>query len=89
MSSHIWTKYIFETYPWESGHDKIECGVRCELAATHCDFYVVSSGKCHLGRYAYYGLSTVVDYNTAETYHKSGIIKSIIFDSNVYCIFME
>ena len=44
LSSYIWTKYIFETHPLESGQDKAECGVRCELSNDHCDFFTVTSG---------------------------------------------
>ena len=70
MSSSIWTKYIFESIDQDTGQDQIECGVRCEIADTTCNFFLVASGKCHLGRYDYYGSGTVVDSNVPLTYHK-------------------
>ena len=72
MSSYIWTKYIFETHDLKSGQDHTECGVRCELSSSHCDFFTVASGKCYLGRYSYWGSGTVSDSNVPQTYHKSG-----------------
>ena len=70
MSSAIWTKYIFESIDQDTGQDHIECGVRCEIADTTCNFFLVASGKCHLGRYDYFGSGTVVDSNVPLTYHK-------------------
>ena len=72
LSSYIWTKYIFETHiPVESGQDYRECGVRCELSGSQCDFFLISYSNCHLGRYSYWNQGTVVDSNTRHTYHKS------------------
>ena len=74
LSSYIWTKYIFETYPVDPGQDQTECGVRCELSGSHCDFFTVASGKCYLGRYAYYPEGTVSDSSVPTTYHKTGTV---------------
>ena len=72
LSSYIWNKYIFETHVLENGQDQTECGVRCELSGSHCDFFTIASGKCYLGRYSYWGSGTVSDSNAPQTYHKSG-----------------
>ena len=73
LSSYIWTKYIFETHSVKSGEDQTECGVRCELSATQCDFFTIASGKCYLGRYTHWNLGTVQDGSVPTTYHKSGM----------------
>ena len=77
LSSYIWTKYIFETHILvESGQDYRECGVRCELSGSQCDFFLISTSNCnpkccHLGRYSYWNLGTVVDSTNRYTYHKN------------------
>ena len=71
LSSYIWNKYIFETYPLEDGQDQTECGIRCELSATHCDFFTIASGKCYLGRYSHWDAGLVSDSSVPTTYHKS------------------
>ena len=70
LSSAIWTKYIFESFDLGDGQDHIECGVKCEISDTTCNFFLVASDKCHLGRYDHYGSGTVVDSNVPLTYHK-------------------
>ena len=70
LSSAIWTKYIFESFDLSDGQDHIECGVKCEISDTTCNFFLVASDKCHLGRYDHYGSGTVTDSNVPLTYHK-------------------
>ena len=78
LSSAIWTKYIFDSFDQEAGEDHIECGVRCEIADTTCNFFLVASGKCHLGRYDHYGSGTVADSNVPMTYHKQSTAEPYI-----------
>ena len=78
LSSAIWTKYIFKSHTLGTGQDQTECGVYCELSVETCNFFLIASGKCHLGRYDYYGSGTVVDNNVPTTYHKSS--KTITFN---------
>ena len=71
LSSAIWTKYIFKSETLGTGQDQTECGVHCELSVDKCDFFLISGGKCHLGRYDYYGSGTVSSNDVPTTYHKS------------------
>ena len=73
LSSAIWTKYIFKSESLGTGQDQTECGVHCELSVDKCDFFLISGGKCHLGRYDYYGSGTVSSNDVPTTYHKSSI----------------
>ena len=71
LYSAIWTKYIYKTYTLKTGEDQTECGVYCEMSVETCNFFLIASGKCHLGRYDYYGSGTVLDSNVPTTYHKT------------------
>ena len=73
LSSYIWTKYVFASHVLDPGQDQTECGVRCELSVEQCDFFTISSGNCHLGRYSYWDQGIIEDQNSPTTYHKSGI----------------
>ena len=73
LSSYIWTRYIFASHVLDPGQDQTECGVRCELSVEQCDFFTISSGNCHLGRYSYWDQGIIEDQNSPTTYHKSGI----------------
>ena len=79
LSSAIWTKYIYKSHTLGTGQDQTECGVYCELSVETCNFFLIASGKCHLGRYDYYGSGTVVDNNVPTTYHKTSKTIFIIF----------
>ena len=71
LSSYIWTKYIYETFVLELGQDRTECGIRCELLTSHCDFFTVASGMCYLGRYSHWDSGIVEDLSIPITYHNS------------------
>ena len=73
LSSAIWTKYIFQSIALGTGQDQTECGVYCELSIDKCDFFLISAGKCHLGRYDYYGSGSVSSNDVPTTYHKSSM----------------
>ena len=87
LSSYIWTKYIFETHILESGQDYRECGIRCELSGSQCDFFLISNSDCHLGRYSYWNQGIVEDTNRRYTYHKS--CKYSYVDRTIPRIFVE
>ena len=91
LSSAIWTKYIFESFDLGDGQDHIECGVKCEISDTTCNFFLVASDKCHLGRYDYYGSGTVTDSNVPLTYHKQskGNLITIAFHSTTKSSFFH
>ena len=73
LSGQAWNKYIFDTYPLEDQQDQTECGFRCEFSGDTCNFFTVSSGNCHLGRYDYFDQGTVDDTSGPPmTYHRSG-----------------
>ena len=87
LSSYIWTKYIFETHTLESEQDYRECGIRCELSGSQCDFFLISNSDCHLGRYSYWNQGIVEDTNRRYTYHKS--CKYSYVDRTIPRIFVE
>ena len=72
LSDYIWTKYIFDTYPLKDLEDTTECGVRCELAGDHCDFFTTDNSKCYLGRYNHWDSGEVESTAAPITYHKHG-----------------
>ena len=61
----------------EDQQDHTECGFRCEFSGDTCNFFTVSSGNCHLGRYNYWDQGTVEDTSTPMTYHRSGNFQNI------------
>ena len=48
-----------------------ECGLRCELHANQCDFFVVTLSHCHLGQYSHWNQGSVQDNTERITYHKT------------------
>ena len=77
LSSQVWTKFIFETISIGSlGQTEqdfyLDCAIRCRISKDHCDFFTIVMGKCHLGRYSYYGQGIVADSSVPLTYHRSG-----------------
>ena len=70
LSPSVWNKYVYETINQQSGEDNTECGIRCELSAFGCDFFLTASGKCYLAKYSHYGSGTVADNSEVTTYHK-------------------
>ena len=60
-------------------------GARCDLHESQCDFFATSETKCYFGSYSQTDGETVVDsdnVNPIKTYHKSGMILSLLNSLN-------
>ena len=74
LPDFAWNRYMFETIDFESGEDSTDCGVRCELHSSQCDFFAYSGTKCYFGLYSQTQGTDVTVPETIRTYHKSGKI---------------
>ena len=76
LSGNTWNKYIFEQIELEDNEDKTECGVKCELCSTQCDFFVYDNDEvspmCYLGIYSENVDNGVDVPTTFITHHKLG-----------------
>ena len=54
------------------GEGLTECGVKCELHATNCDFFGFGGTKCYIGDYSQTDGLTVTVPENIRTYHKLG-----------------
>ena len=74
LPDFAWNRYMFENVELQDGEDVTECGVKCELHKTQCDFFGHSGAKCYFGIYSQTDGTDVVDAEVMKTYHKSGWI---------------
>ena len=73
---------LFDSVDFEDGEDIGNCGARCDLHESQCDFFGTSETKCYFGIYSQTGEETDVDsdnVNQIKTYHKSGTILPLLF----------
>ena len=64
---------MFEEVELQDDGDEVDCGVKCELHSTQCDFFGHSGNKCYFGIYSQTDGIDVVNSEVIKTYHKSGI----------------
>lgn len=67
-----WNRYMTEIIDLEDNEGLTECGVKCELHMTQCDFFAYAGSKCYLGIYSQIEGATVVVEEYIKTYHKLG-----------------
>ena len=73
---------LFDSVDFEDGEDLGNCGARCDLHESQCNFFGTSETKCYFGIYSQTDGETVVDsdnVNQIKTYHKSGMILSLLY----------
>ena len=82
LPSNIWNRYMFEEVELQDGEDLADCGVKCEIHKSQCDFFAHSSKsqmlqliqKCYYGIYTQ-ATGTVINVDEdIQTYHKTGKI---------------
>lgn len=44
----LWNQFVVEVINLATGEDLTECGVKCRLHATQCDFFMVDDQICYL-----------------------------------------
>ena len=72
LETYIASILFNSLYITESYQAMTECGLRCELHANQCDFFVVTLSHCHLGRYSHWNQGSIQDNTERITYHKIG-----------------
>ena len=76
---------LFDSVDFEDGEDLGNCGARCDLHESQCDFFATSETKCYFGSYSLTDGETVGDsdnVNQIKTYHKSGKYDFNLIDLN-------
>ena len=73
LPSEIWNRYMFEEMELQDGEDLADCGVKCEVHNSQCDFFAFSTQACYFGLYSQTDDSDVILSEDIQTYHKTGM----------------
>ena len=72
LPSEIWNRYMFEEIELQDGEDLADCGVKCEVHNSQCDFFAFSAQTCYFGLYSQTDGTDVILSEDIQTYHKTG-----------------
>ena len=70
---------MFKKIELQDGEDLADCGVKCELHNSQCDFFAFSTQACYFGLYSQTDGSDVILSEDIQTYHKTGMELTIEF----------